>query len=235
MRLSALALLALASGCAWFGTEKPERRILVPDELLKRSDYTPEGQYPRSRYVLRMTDGERDWEVEFPEVATGYEIRIPLQGEPNVLAAKPQGSPLTAADREILADMARQNPDLAAPPDPAEPAVVAAAGPDDAATQPPETTDESGTQPAAPPRTSYLAGLAEVRELYRTRNYEVALVKLVELERQYPRDERLLAMKGSLYRQLGRAELARQAWEDVLKLNPDNQAVIDALQRLARP
>ena len=74
----------------------------MPDELVKQSDYTPEGQYPRSRYVLRMTDGDRDWEVEFPEVASGYEIRIPLQGEPNILGAKAQGTPLTAAELEMI-------------------------------------------------------------------------------------------------------------------------------------
>lgn len=242
------------AGCDWFGTEQPKRKILVPDELAKQSDYTPEGQYPRSRYVLRMTDGERDWEVEFPEVATGYEIRIPLQGEPDILRSKAQGTPLTAADREILADMQRQNPELARrlPAEPAPDATASAAsgalaadgttsalatgaGDTSAAVDP---SSPAGTGAPAfvpePPRTSYLEGLAEIRELYRTKNYEVALVRLVALERQYPHDERLLSMKGSLYRQLGRTELARQAWEEVLKINPDNHAVIDALGRMTR-
>jgi hypothetical protein len=50
-------------------------------------------------------------------------------------------------------------------------------------------------------------GVAQVRELYNSRNYEIALVQLVDLERDYPNDEKLLAMKGSIYRKLGRNQL----------------------------
>ena len=58
--------------------------------------------------------------------------------------------------------------------------------------------------PAA--KASYLLTLARVKELYRTRQYELALVELVELDRQYPEDEHILSMKGSLYERLGQQE-----------------------------
>lgn len=193
---TAMLLLVLA-GC---GSTAAQRRIIVPDDQLKQSDYAPDGVIPRSRYVLRMTDGTRDWEVEFPEVASGYEVRIPLEGEPKVLSQNGT-KPATTADREIAEDMLRQNPEAT-----------------------------PGKKKA--PKVSYLNAMSDIRELYRTRNYEIALLRTVELEKEYPGDDKLLAMKGSLYRQMGRAELAREAWERALKINPRNETVIDALARL---
>lgn len=209
-----LLVLATSAGCAsasaMFSTPE-NRKVVVPDEMLRQSDYTPEGTVPRSRYVVRMSDGHRDWEVEFPEVANGYEVRIPLEGEPKSVM-QPEGAAPTAADREILDDMVRQS---------TEPAVDGREG---VAKGPPRERPR--------PQTSYLATMAEIRELFRTRNYEVALVKAVDLEKQYPADDRLLGMKGSLYLRLGRPELARESWEKALKLNPQNQVVIDALSRM---
>ena len=90
----------------------------------------------------------------------------------------------------------------------------------------------SGTPPAA--KASYLLTLARVKELYRTRHYELGLVELVELEKQYPDDEHILSMKGSLYERLGNLPLAREAWQEVLRINPFNLAVLEALQRLGK-
>ncbi len=73
-----------------------------------------------------------------------------------------------------------------------------------------------------------------MKELYRTRHYELGLVELVELEKQYPEDEHVLSMKGSLYERLGNKALARDAWQQVLRINPYNLAVLEALQRLGK-
>ncbi len=71
------------------------------------------------RYVLRLAEHNRVWELELPESAGGYEMRIPLDG--------PLDSP-TAADAELLA---------AAKADaPAKAQAVAAAKPDAAAKTP---------------------------------------------------------------------------------------------------
>ena len=71
-------------------------------------------------------------------------------------------------------------------------------------------TSSSIDQPPAA-RPSYLLTLERVKELYRTRHYELGLVELVELEKQYPEDEHILSMKGSLYERLGNKSLAREA------------------------
>ncbi len=236
----AAVVLAAGAGCASGGAMPADVR--VPPDLLQGSPYTASGQPGRSRYVVRMTDGVRDWEIQLPEIATAYEVKVPLSGKP----AAPMSIDMataTAADREIMAD------NMAA----AERAKSDAPGPDDAVDEgAAHPTDRdanrslaqrtarpgdkvpgaAGTPPAA--KASYLLTLARVKDLYRTRHYELGLVELVDLERQYPEDEHILSMKGSLYERLGNKNLAREAWQEALRLNPFNLAVLEALQRLGK-
>jgi len=80
---------------------------------------------------------------------------------------------------------------------------------------------------------SYLGGVARVKEMFASRRYELGLIELVDLEKEYPNDARLLAMKGSLYLKLGQTKLARQAWEKALSINPDDLGVAEALRSIA--
>src|SRR3954453_18993396 len=77
--------------------------VRVPPELMRGAGYTTGGEPLRSRYVVRMTDGQRDWEIQLPEIATAYEVKVPLSGKP---ASRLAGdiATMTAADREILQD-----------------------------------------------------------------------------------------------------------------------------------
>src|SRR5204862_3592454 len=50
-----------------------------------------------------MTDGQRDWEIQLPEIATAYEVKVPLSGKQGGRLAVDSAT-LTAADREILQD-----------------------------------------------------------------------------------------------------------------------------------
>ena len=233
----AAVVLAAGAGCASGGAVPADVR--VPPDLLRGSPYTASGESGRSRYVVRMTDGVRDWEIQLPEIATAYEVKVPLSGKP----AAPMSIDMataTAADREIMAE------NMAA----AERAKSDAPGPDDAVEegggQPTDKDSNrkvarpsdkvpsgaSGTPPVA--KASYLLTLARVKDLYRTRHYELGLVELVDLEKQYPDDEHILSMKGSLYERLGNKNLAREAWQEALRLNPFNLAVLEALQRLGK-
>jgi len=221
---------ALAAGCL----TGPAGHIDVPSDILRP---TGETNGRRGRYVVRMTDGDRPWEFELPEIATAYEVRIPLRGMQQGGGGVPVDNPtVTAADREIVNQRevdARLRADEAPP-----------GGPDG------EGEPRDGVRPAglrtggraAPasdgatgaPHSSYLLTLAKVKDLYKSRNYEIALVELVALEREYPNDERIMSMKGSLYEKLGRRQLARESWEAVLSINPYNLQVAEALQRLGK-
>jgi hypothetical protein len=238
----ATVVVAAVAGCASGGPVPADVR--VPPDLLRGSPYTASGESGRSRYVVRMTDGVRDWEIQLPEIATAYEVKVPLSGKPAAPLSIDMAS-ATAADREIMAE------NQAA----AERAKTDAPGPDDAVDEgggrPPDRdansnpgrklarpsdTKKVAGGPGAPPvaKASYLLTLARVKDLYRTRHYELGLVELVDLEKQYPDDEHILSMKGSLYERLGNKNLAREAWQEALRLNPFNLAVLEALQRLGK-
>jgi tetratricopeptide (TPR) repeat protein len=79
---------------------------------------------------------------------------------------------------------------------------------------------------------SYLGTLAKVSEMYGAHRYELALIEIVDLEQQYPKDARLLAMKGSLYQKLGKPKLAREAWKQALEMDPSDVTVAEALRAL---
>ncbi len=189
LRATSLFVLAGLGGC---GPPARHTIALTPEEA-ERWGLLPSAQARPQRHVIRMNDGQREWEVEFPETATGYEVRVPLHGATEtggVAAATKQR--VTAADREMFEDKAG----------------------------------------GKAPKTSYLSGITRVRDFYKARNYELALVHAVDLEKEFPNDEKLLAMKGSIYKKLGRAKLARETWERVLQINPDNATVAEALREL---
>jgi Flp pilus assembly protein TadD len=167
--------------------------------------------------VLRLAEHNRVWELELPESAGGYEMRIPLDG--------PLDSP-TAADAELLASGA-EAPAAAKPAPEAKP--DAAAKLETAAKATPAAAKAA---PAKVPGKSYLGTLAKVREMYASRRYELALVELVDLEPSHPKDARLQAMKGSVYLKLGKAQLARESWQKALALDPEDPAVAEALRTL---
>lgn len=233
---------AVAGGCS-FNRPVPAD-VRVPPELLRGAPYSAAGEPARSRYVVRMTDGARDWEIQLPEIATAYEVRVPLSGKPSTRLAVDMAK-MTAADREIAEDRAaaaraegvsKDDDDLA--PSDADGRASEGRGASKADSKngsiPARRGAAAGGKADAPEagKPSYLLTLSRVKDLYRTRNYELALVELVELEKQYPNDERILSMKGSLYERLGNKNLARDAWQQVLTLNPFNLAVVEALQRL---
>src|SRR5262249_52460178 len=94
-----------AIGCLFFLATpcQPRTKNVLPPQSRRAWAYMPSGDARPSRHVIRMSDGSRDWEVEFPDVATGYEVRIPLRGAqgmgPNL---DPVPTRVTAADRELL-------------------------------------------------------------------------------------------------------------------------------------
>jgi hypothetical protein len=222
---------AAGTGCASNSTAADVR---VPPELLRGSPYSANGEPARSRYVVRMTDGQRDWEIQLPEIATAYEVKVPLSGAPAAGMGIDMAN-MTSADREILAqnEAARRGTDEMAPDENDEGKPQGDKGDKgDKGKKPGPKATAPGQPPSARP--SYLLTLERVKELYRTRHYELGLVELVELEKQYPEDEHILSMKGSLYERLGNKTLAREAWQQVLRLNPYNLAVLEALQRLGK-
>ncbi|HEX8824114.1 MAG TPA: tetratricopeptide repeat protein [Archangium sp.] len=224
-RFWGLLALAVLPACQ---TDTRSKVLVVPDEMRRTAppskDATrkekPPPITPPTKYILRMAESGRVWEVELPEGAGGYEVRLPLAG----------GGPvemLTPADEEMLSE-ALQDVKAAksaeGKPEEAKPAV---------GEQKPAGAGRVLDAHKAARTRSYLGGVARVKEMYSSRRYELGLIELVNLETEYPNDARLLAMKGSLYLKLGQPKLARQAWEKALSINPDDLGVAEALRAIA--
>jgi hypothetical protein len=90
----------------------------------------------------------------------------------------------------------------------------------------------AGKTPPPGKSKSYLSTLAKVGEMYSSHRYELALIEVVDLEQQYPKDPRILAMKGSLYQKLGKTVLAREAWKKALEIDPSDTTIAEALRAL---
>jgi len=225
-RFWGLLALALLPACQ---TDERTKVLVVPDEMRRTAPpktssgvkEKPPPLTPPQKYILRMAESGRVWEVELPEGSGGYEVRLPLAG----------GNPvemLTPADEEMLSE-ALEDVKAAKPAADGKPAADSKPV---AAKQPAADGRAVDAHKAARTR-SYLGSVARVKEMYSSRRYELALIELVNLEKEYPNDARLLAMKGSLYLKLGQSKLARQAWEKALSINPDDLGVAEALRAIA--
>ena len=153
-------------------------------------------------YVIKMSDGRRTWQIEIPAGAAAPAFEAAIPLELGAPVEPAPDRPATEADRELL----------------------------DAKRARGESVPEAGSTAEGPP--SYLRTLAVVRDLYRRKQFELALIELVRLERVFPDDVRILEMKGTLLSRLGRIAEARAAWERVLALDPDNTVVVEALEGL---
>lgn len=245
-----LACMACAGGVgAIGGSEGTSKVIVVPSTATHAPSYRGDGSVPSRRYVVRMSDGKRDWEVEFPEVATGYELRIPL-GKKRDDGVDVVGDDLTAADKQLLESLRRRNVGMEregifengknkADPEGKNQLGGLEPGSELDKDGKPKAGEQKGVDPfagtedqAAPTRRSYFLGIDKVKKLYRAGKYEVAIVFLKKLERDYPSDLQVLSMMGTLWLKLNQPELAREYWEKVLKIDPTNRSVVEALKQL---
>ncbi len=87
------------------------------------------------------------------------------------------------------------------------------------------------TQPA-PSRQSYLVGLEQAKQLFNQGKFEMSLVVLGSLNDDYPNDIKILSMMGTLWLKMNRPELARTYWENVLRMDPQNRSIIEALKQI---
>lgn len=234
--LIALTLL-VGVGCGsnlTLNVEGRQRTIVVPTHAVIQPDRQKDGSVPPRRYVVRMSDGNLDWEMELPEVATGYEIRIPFKGSAPAGAGRLEyenSAPLTAADKELIKSLRRENPDMES-----EGVFTESGQPIDEASK--AKAKRSGVKKNQSKKTqsrsrqSYLVGLEKARQLFKARKYELAMIALKSLDQDYPNDLTIKSMLGTLWLQLNQPVLARESWEAALKINPNNRTVIQALKQL---
>lgn len=76
-------------------------------------------------------------------------------------------------------------------------------------------------KPGASP--SYVSTVQKIKDQFKRREYENALVETNEALRYYPRSAQLLTMKGTLYQRLNHLELALSAYERAYDIEPSRK------------
>ena len=240
--------LLLAPACSGLSPSPPEKVIVVPSTATSAPPYRGDGSPPPRRYVVRMSDGQRDWEVEFPESANGYELRIPINTNKRRDDIMVDADSLTAADKELLDNLRRRNvgmeregiyEDGRNAADPEDRNQIGGPTPGADLNGAEDAEQGGGIDPwggtedrPARSRQSYFLGVENVKKLYRAGRHEMAIIYLKDLEEDYPNDPKLLSMMGTLYLKVGQEELAREYWERVLQIDPTNKTVIEAMKQL---
>lgn len=81
---------------------------------------------------------------------------------------------------------------------------------------------------------SFTLGIQNVKNLFKAREYEEALIVLSDLLRHYPKSPQLLLMKGTLHHRLGQIDIALSAYQRAFEIEPSRRlkAQIDSLKRM---
>jgi hypothetical protein len=216
-----------------------DKTIVVPNTASMQPPYESNGQSPPRRYVVRMSDGKLDWEIELPESANGYELRIPFQNKsPN--QSMYDGDQMTAADKALVGHLRQNHPsyqneqegihvDPANPQQNPQNPELPQQNPQNPQNPEPQQNPQ---QNPAPSRQSYLVGLEKAKQLFTAGKYELSLVALSSLNEDYPNDIKILSMIGTLWMKMNKPELARGYWEQVLRMDPENRSIIEALKQI---
>lgn len=228
-----LILSVVVAGALFAACEPTRRTLVIPDEMRRakvvQNAKTPGKGTPESprvlepgtesrpgTYTLRLAESGRLWEYDVPESEGAYHFRIPIAG--TQAGAPPEM--MTEADAQLMGDTRLAGATEAAANGAADGGTV---GVDGKLVEPRRGYSQK----------SYLGGLAKVNELYRGKRFELALIELVNLERQFPEDGRIQAMKGSLLVRLRKFKQAREAYERALVLNPEDIGVAEALREIS--
>jgi tetratricopeptide (TPR) repeat protein len=182
-----------------------KRTIRIPESVVANPKNKKEHERQAMEpYVVKMSDGKHVYELRIPAGLTTGAYQASIPLDYGEFEAEGTTGQ-TEADREII-DAKKASGE-------------------------PTPKEKPGEAPKA---RSYLGTLAKVNALFKKRQYELALIELTALDREYPEDERILEMKGTLLWKLKRPKQAREAWERVLAINPNNTVVAQALEQLAQ-
>jgi hypothetical protein len=81
-----------------------------------------------------------------------------------------------------------------------------------------------------PQKSSYLAMLDRIKQLYRINRFEAALIEVDNMLKLYPFDAKIHEMRGTLLDRIGRSELAVKAWNQSLQFDPNNKKLKTFIQ-----
>lgn len=91
-------------------------------------------------------------------------------------------------------------------------------------------SSENGNAP------SFTLGVQKIKDLFKEKQFEEALIETNDLLKYYPRSAQLLLMKGTLHQRLSQVDLALTSYERAFEFEPSRklQAQISSLKQVVR-
>ena len=176
----------------------------------------------KSPFVIRSAVGDSEYTVEIPENGGRYDIAIPL-AEISGKARAP-GSIGSTRDSRGMNPATTDKELVSALP------ALAKSKPDDTAML--DSAFGVG-EPEGPVQSpSYTMGIARVNQLFREKNFDLALIELNNLVSFYPNSPKLLKMKGTLLIKTGNRDLAMRSWQRAYDLVPGDLGLKRSIDRL---
>ena len=175
---------------------------------------------PQETFVIKSAVGDREYSIEIPGSANDYDVQVPISdigvSDPDILSGKKTRNTANpvSTDREMLAGMPR----------------IDRAGDTSLVDSAFGVGSSDGPQQAP----SYTLGLAKIKELFKKRQYELALVEVNSLLTFFANSPQLNKMKGTLLLRMYNPPLAEKAWIRALELDPDDRPLRAALDRLQK-
>lgn len=172
----------------------------------------------KEKFIIRSIVGNSEYVVEIPGAGEDYDIEVPLASLESQAVGGPDrpkdlANPI-ATDQELVKSF----------PDPItnnqnKTALI-------------DKAFGVGPQGGVKSSPSYTLGLAKITNLYKSKQFEYALIEINNLLSFFPTSPRLYKMKGTIFLKLGNLELAEKAWLKALELTPNDSPLRQTLGRL---
>ena len=170
----------------------------------------------KENFVIKTSVGSTEYVVEIPHGGQDYDIVVPLAQISNSQTAdnKYKDRDAVATDKEIISTLPtleNRRRTMTSMLDKAY-GVGKSTGP----TQSP----------------SYTLKLVKIKNHYKNRNFELALIEVNKLLGYYPTSSQLYKMKGSIFLKLRQLDLAEKAWLRASELDPSDKILKTGISRL---
>lgn len=167
-------------------------------------------------FVIKTSVGGTEYVVEIPHGGQDYDIVVPLAkmgGEGRERLAYKEADAI-ATDKEMVSNLPTLENKKSTMTSMLDKAY--GVGKSEGATQSP----------------SYTLKLVKIKDHYKNKNFELALIEVNSLLSYYPTSSQLYKMKGSIFLKMRQLDLAEKSWVKAAELDPSDKILRTGIARL---
>jgi tetratricopeptide (TPR) repeat protein len=173
--------------------------------------------------TLRSKNGDQSFEVQLPSERGVSDLLVPMSNDFAMQQNRIQAGEIDTryeslrsqqSDREIAATFSPSNPQN----DLRRHQIESGLG-------------LKGSEQLPQMEQSFLAKIDVVKQLFRLRRFEAALIEIDQLVRSYPTNAKLYEMRGTVFDRLGYRDLAMKSWKQALEFQPGNASLARLIEK----